>query len=111
MSLNGRTRSRAHEAICIQALLAVAALLALLVIRIAPPHFTSQGLHHSSINAISSHDQRPHFDSDGSQWSAPVRHYLPFPPAAESTHLIPTSELCFALQTKGFHYNRPPPAS
>ena len=109
MSLNGHPRSRSRDT---RAILACAALLSLLAIRTAPPDFPKpSSVQHSSIKTVSSQDQRPHFDSEGLQWSAPVGDFLPFPPAAESAHLIPTSQLWSSLQTKGFHYNRPPPAS
>ena len=108
MSLNGHPRDRSRGT---RAILAFAALFALLVIRIAPPDFPRlPSLHHSSVNTVSSHDQRPHFDSEGMQWSAPIGHFLPFLPAAESAHLSPASQPWSAVQTKGFHYNRPPPA-
>jgi hypothetical protein len=112
MSSNGHPRNRRREAIWTQAFLASAALFALLVFRTAPPDFPRPpSLHHSSVNAVSSHNQRPNFDSDGLQWSAPVGHFLPFPPAADYSHLTPLPQLWSALQSKGFHYNRPPPAS
>jgi hypothetical protein len=112
MSLNGHPRNCGRKAIWAQAFLAFAALFALLVIRNAPPHFPNPpSLHHSSFNSVSTHDQRPRFDSGGLQWSAPVSHFLPFPPAAESAHLTPIPQLWSVLQSKGFHYNRPPPAS
>lgn len=112
MSLSEDTRGGRHEAIWIQAFLAFTALFALLVARNVPPEFPKlPSLHYSSVIAVSNHGQRPHFDSDGSQWSAPVSVFLPFPPAAESTHLGVTPQLLSALQTKGFHYNRPPPVS
>ena len=111
MSPNWRPRNRRPEAICTPAFLAFAALFALLAIRTAPPDFPRTSLHHSSFNAVSSHDERPRFDSSGLQWSAPVGHFLPFPPAADYAHLTPSPQLWSALQSKGFHYNRPPPSS
>jgi len=112
MSSNGHPQNRRREAVWSQALLAFAAVFALLLIRTAPPDFPKlPSVHHTSINAVSSHDQRPRFDSDGLQWSAPVGHFLPLPPAAECAHLTPVTRLWSALQTKGFHYNRPPPVS
>ena len=112
MSLNGNPRSIWRQAIGIQAIVACAALFALLAIRNVPPDFPqTPSLHHSSISAVSSHDQRPHFDSNGSQWSAPVSRFLQLPPTSDPAHLTPTRRLLSALQTKGFHYNRPPPVS
>jgi hypothetical protein len=112
MSSNGHPRDHVRGVIWSQALFAFAALFALLVIRNIPPDFPNPpSLHHSSVTDVSNYGHRPHFDSDGLQWSAPVSHFLPIPPAAESAHLTPAPQLWSALQTKGFHYNRPPPAS
>jgi len=112
MSLNGHPQNRRCEAVWSQALLAFAALFAVIIIRSAPSDFPEPpAFHHSSVSAVSSHDQRPRFDFEGLQWSAPLSLFLPFPPAAESAHLTPATQLWSALQTKGFHYNRPPPAS
>jgi len=112
MLLNQHPRRGKREAILNQAILAIAALVPLLVIRVAPPAFPQPlSLHHASVGEIANHSQRPHFDSDGSQWSAPVSHFLPFLPAAESAHLSSTSQLWSTVRTKGFHYNRPPPGS
>jgi len=112
MSLNRHPRNAKRGTIWVQTFVASIALFALLVIRNAPPDFPKpSSLHHCSINAVSSHDQRPRFNAGGLEWSAPVSHFLSFPPAAESARLTPVSQLSSPLQTKGFHYNRPPPAS
>ncbi|HEY6339396.1 MAG TPA: hypothetical protein VIW68_12960 [Candidatus Sulfotelmatobacter sp.] len=68
-------------------------------------------LHRPTISAVSNHDQKMRFDFNESQWSAPASVFLPFPPAAESASSTPSLQLLSALQAKGFHYNRPPPAS
>lgn len=110
-SLKRHPWNRGRKTIGTRVFLAFAALFALLVVRTATPNFTKPlSVHHSSVNTVSSHTQRPHFDSDGWQWSAPVGHFLPFPPVSESAHLTAASQPWSALQTKGFHYNRPPPA-
>lgn len=112
MSSNGRSRNRCREAVWTQVFLAFASLFALLAIRNAPPEFPKPpSLHHSSFNAVSTHGVRPRFDANGLQWSAPVSHFLPFPPAAYSAHLTPVPQLWSALQSKGFHHNRPPPVT
>src|ERR1700683_4368988 len=110
--VNGHPLNLRRGAIWTQAFLAFAALFALLVIRSAPPDFPRPpSLHQSSFNSVTGHSERPRFDSSGLQWSAPVSRFLPFPPAAYSAHLTPVPQLWSALQSKGFHYNRPPPAS
>ena len=100
----------------IRALLALPALLALLVARNVPPDFPKVSNLEcpssscvSTLSATSSHDQRPRFDCNGLGWSVPVAQFLPFPPAAVSTHLTSASQLFPTLHLKGFHYNRPPP--
>jgi hypothetical protein len=111
MSRNGDGQNRKRGAIWIRSFLAIAPLLALLIIRNLPPEFpNAASLHQSSINDVLKHSQRPRFDFDGLQWSAPASRFLPFPPADESEPPVPSAQLRTALQSKGFHYNRPPPA-
>jgi len=109
MWLGRHFRSDRHGAIW--AAVAFAALLSVLAARNVLPDFPETPGAHSTISADSHHDQRPRFDHTGSQWSAPADWFLPTPPVAESTHLTPAPQLFSALQTKGFHYNRPPPIS
>jgi hypothetical protein len=116
MSLDRHPRSGRRGTIRIHAIVAFSALVALLVARNIPPDFhQAVSLQYSSvasvfsISAVSSHDQRPRFDCNGSQWSAPAASFLPFPPAAVSVHSACTSHLFPNRNTKGFHYNRPPP--
>lgn len=107
--LKGHSRSNRRAAI--HALAAFAVLSAFLIARNVPPRFPKAPAHYSSISAVSGHHQRPHFDSDGSQWIAPVRSFQPFPPTAIATSLPSASQLFSTLETKGFHYDRPPPAA
>jgi hypothetical protein len=102
----------------IHAILASAGLFALLVARNVPPDFqrvctlqpsTVNTL--STVSAVSSHDQRPRFDSNGLHWSVPAREFLPFPPTATTHHLTSASEIFPALSIKGDRYNRPPPVA
>jgi|SRR5579872_981272 hypothetical protein len=88
----------------------IVAVLALLAARNVPPVFHHLNSHSCSIRAVSSHDQRPHFDFNGLQWSAPVRAFLPLPAVATASEVATSSQLFSSIQTKGFHYNRPPPA-
>lgn len=94
-----------------RATVAIAALFAFLAIRNASPHFPRlPSLHHSAHNVPSNPGHRPHFDSERLQWSAPAGIFSPFPPVAISTQLIAFLQPPSKLQSKGFHYNRPPPA-
>jgi hypothetical protein len=99
------TSSRAGARI----VLACVALAAVLVARHIPPDFPAAPSIHSAFSAKSHHDQRPRFDNNRLQWSAPADMFLPAPPVAESADLALSVEPLPRLQTKGFHYNRPPP--
>jgi len=109
MSLGQHFRSGRSGTIWMRVALASIALFAVLVTRNVPPDFPKAPAVHSAISASSHHDQRPRFDNSGSQWSTPATSFRPTPPTAESAHLTPTPQLFSTLQTKGFHYNRPPP--
>jgi len=110
MSLKRYSRIRNRAAGWMRVIPALAALLALVVARNVPPQFTRVASpQHSAISAIARHQQRPRFDSATSHWSGPVARFLPFAPTTESAHTAPAPQLSSTLQTKGFHYNRPPP--
>ena len=111
MWLERHFRSGSHGTIWMRAVVASAMLFAVLAARNVPPHFPKAPGVRSAVSDNSHHDQRPRFDNSGSKWSAPADSFLPDPPAAESAHLAPTPQLFSTLQTKGFHYNRPPPVS
>lgn len=111
MLLEPRFRHSIRGTIWIRTALAFAALFAILAARSASPHLPGMPGDHSTVSADSAHDQRPRFDSSNAGWSAPTESFLLFPPTAESTHLAATSQLFSTIQTKGFHFNRPPPAS
>jgi hypothetical protein len=91
--------------------LACVALAAVLVARHISPSFPAEPSIHSAFSANSHHDQRPRFNNDGLQWCAPADVFLPAPPVARAAHLASAAEPLPKLQTKGFHYNRPPPLS
>lgn len=111
MSLDRYCPSGSYRSIWIRGVLASIALLAVLGARNVPPHFPSVSHVHSAASADSHHDQRPRFDNGASKWSAPVDSFRPVPPTAQSAHVTPTPRLFSTLQTKGFHFNRPPPIS
>jgi hypothetical protein len=110
MATSGNTRSARLSIRCAHAWLAIAALFAVLVARNLPFHFPTGDDPHSGVHALSSHDQRPRFSCDGLKCSIPAARFAPLPPSSEAAHVAPTPELLSTLQTKGFHYNRPPPA-
>jgi hypothetical protein len=104
-------RTGDRVSVWIHVVVVFAASFALLAARNSAPDFTISPFHHAAINAFSSHDHRPHFDSNGSEWVTPVSSFLPFPPVAVSAHLSHVSQLSSTLEAKGPHYNRPPPVS
>ena len=104
-------RRDSRRTLWIRAVLASAALFALLAARNVPPDFPSALSVDSTVTAASHHDHRPRFENSALRWSAPVATFLPVPPAAESAHSILTAQLSSTVQTKGFHFNRPPPIS
>jgi len=110
MSPQNHSRSGRHGTIWINALLVFAAAFALLAARDFQPRFPQGPSIHSAINALSTRQDRPRFDSNNLQWSAPVQGYLPLPPATAAPQLALSLQSTSGLQTKGFHYNRPPPA-
>jgi len=63
-----------------------------------------------SIRASSAQCQTQRFDSDGLQWIAPVSTFVILP-SAESANWNFRQQLLPGIQTKGFHFNRPPPAN
>jgi len=111
MSLQRHFRDGNRGTIWIRAVLAFAALFALLAARDAPPQFPKVPGVRSTVSANFHRDQRPRFDNSGSKWSAPAESFPLFPPTAESAHLTPTPQVFSARQTKGAHFNRPPPLS
>jgi len=111
MWLGRNFASDSQGRILVRTVVTFTALFAVLAARNVLPDFGEASGVHSTISAHSHHDQRPRFDHTGSQWSAPADRFLPTPPLAESAHLTPAPQLFSALQTKGFHYNRPPPIS
>jgi hypothetical protein len=108
MPLIAHSRSSGRTSIWARAVLASVALLAVLAARSVPPNFPEGSSFQSKVSATSHHDQRPRFDHSGSKWSAPADSFLLVPPATESPRLAPTPRLSFTLQSRGFHYNRPP---
>ena len=87
------------------------ALLGLLFVRFTPPTLPEISSNQAMIVGHSAHNQRPCFDHDGPDWSFTVAFLAIAPPPEVSPHLPSSSELILPFQTKGSHYNRPPPLS
>ena len=109
MSLGRHIWSGSHGTTWLRTVLASLALFTVLAARNVAPDFSKAPSVHSAVSDDSHHDQRPRFDDSGSKWNAPAGTFQLVPPTDKSAHLAPTSQLFSALQTKGFHYNRPPP--
>jgi hypothetical protein len=89
---------------------AVVILSSLLVAQNVPLEFRSASVGQCSISAGSTHGQTQRFDSDGLQWTTPIGAFLILQSAGEVNWSFP-QQLLPAVQTKGFHFNRPPPAN
>jgi len=111
MSPAWRFRNGDRGAFWVRALLVSVALSSVLVARNVPPRFPRTLGVHSAISPDAHHDQRPRFDNNGSQWGTVADSFLPAPPVVESAPLTPLPHLFTTLQSKGFHFNRPPPVS
>jgi hypothetical protein len=109
MSHERHSRNSAGRTVWVRTVLALVAFFSVLAARNVLPCFPTLLNSHSALSADSHHDQRPRFDNTGSQWSTPAGLFLPAPPAAEAEPLTPQPQLFSALQTKGRHFNRPPP--
>jgi hypothetical protein len=87
-----------------------AALVALLFVRFTPPPFSEMPSAQATVVCHSAHDPRPCFDPDDQGWSVPAASIAIAPPEV-SHHSPSVTELILPFQTKGSHYNRPPPLS
>jgi hypothetical protein len=111
MSLQRHFRSGDHGLVLIRAVLVSIVLLGILAARNVPSQFLDATGAHYTISADSHHDQRPRFDNNASHWSAPAANFALFLPTAKSADVKTTPKLFRTLQSKGFHFNRPPPIS
>lgn len=87
-----------------------AALVALLFVRFTPPAFSEMPSGQATVVCHSAHDSRSCFDPDGQGWSVPAA-FVAIARPEVSRHLPSVTELILPFQTKGSHYNRPPPLS
>ena len=111
MSLRRHFRDTEGRALWMRAALASVTLVTLLAARNVPPDFPQTPSVGSRVSATLHHDQRPRFDNSGLKWSTPTGDFLPDPLVVESAHLAPAPQFFSTLQSKGFHFNRPPPIS
>jgi hypothetical protein len=91
-------------------LIGSAALVAVLIARNILPEFPKSPSIQCVVSIIAHHDQRPRFDHHGPEWSAVSQISAIFPSVAEPVTAALHPQLLSTVQTKGFHYNRPPPA-
>jgi len=111
MSLERHSRSGNRGSVLIRALLVSVVLLGVLAARDVPPQFLDVIGTHATISADSHHDQRPRFDNNASRWSAPAADFALFLPTAKSAEIRTAPKLFRTLESKGFHFNRPPPVA
>jgi hypothetical protein len=104
------SRKMLFGAVWIATVPAVVMLSSLLVAQNVPLEFPSAAVGQCSISAGLTHAQTQRFDSDGSQWTAPVGAFVILQPAG-SVRWNFTQQLLRSVQTKGFHFNRPPPTN
>jgi hypothetical protein len=109
MSLLRDYTNRSQRPLIRRAVLAAVVLFAIFAARGIPPDFSQALNPHPTIAANSHHDQRPRFDDSAYQWSAPPVTFQLTLPNAELAGLIREPEVFSTIQTKGFHFNRPPP--
>jgi hypothetical protein len=110
MQLNRNTSKRMFGTLWIATVPAFVVLSSLLVVQNVPLEFPSGSVGQCSIGAASPHGQTQRFDSDGLHWTASVGAFVIFP-LTERLKCNFTQQLLAAIQTKGFHFNRPPPTS
>jgi hypothetical protein len=91
------------------ALIVCAAASALFLARNSAPHFPRP---HSvqTVRVDAHHDQRPRFDT-GSRCCWAKRAFVVWPPTELRAHFTPPTEFLLSFETRGAHYNRPPPHS
>jgi hypothetical protein len=111
MSLPGDFRNRSRWTAFGRVLLASLVLFAIFAARGVAPDFTRALNSHSLVVADSHHDQRPRFDDSGYRWSEPAAAFELLVPTAKLAGLILAPKVFSPIQTKGFHFNRPPPIS
>lgn len=104
-----QTRSCILVPVWIAAVAALTLLSSVLVAQNSPEFPQAASVRQSSISAGPVRCQTQRFDSDGLQWTAPLSNSVILPSARSANWNI-TEQLLPAIETKGFHFNRPPPA-
>jgi hypothetical protein len=92
-----------------RALLALLAVSAVFVARSLPTNFPSVPTVRSIQAAHASHDQRPRFDNEDSQWTVPVTSSVQAPLPTLTASVIPGVPPDVPWVAKGAHCTRPPP--
>jgi hypothetical protein len=111
MSHNRKIHRRMFGTVWVATVPALLVLSSLLVAQNVPLEFPrTPSVRQCSISAGSIHGQTQRFESDGMQWIAPVGAFV-IVPFTEGANWALTQQPLPAIQTKGFHFNRPPPTS
>jgi hypothetical protein len=88
----------------------LAVVLALLVSQTALPAPLSPVSWHSTVRCLTSHAKLQYLD-ESSLWVRPSQSFQLSTPPASLSPWIASGEPLLPLESKGFHYNRPPPFS
>jgi hypothetical protein len=111
MSLNRNTRRGIFGKLTIGTIPAVLVLSSLLLAQSVTLEFPRVlSARQCSICAGSTHTHIQRFDTDGLQWIAPVAAFVILP-SVEDANCELSQEPLPAIETKGFHFNRPPPTN
>lgn len=101
---SGNTRTRTAWVV----LLSVA-IFPVLAARSTPPVFRSASSHHSAIQSVENHDQRPRFECTTIHWDIPAVEFQLNFLAVEPFQASAVSQFLPVLDREGSHFNRPPP--
>ncbi len=104
-------KSGIWKIVWVQTLVVAAAVSGLLVARSVPTEFGSAATAQSVVSVHSTHDQRPRFDTAGSQWSIPIAVFAGIPPSNEYDGANLATTLIVPHSIDGAQYTRPPPIS
>jgi hypothetical protein len=109
MALHRHFRNESAAQTWARAAVSLAVLLGVFAAREVPSQFPGACLHRT-VGADSHHDQRPRFVHPASEPRVLAGSVLVSPPAREAQRPASVARL-LPTQTKGLHFNRPPPIS